>query len=235
MNDIDSKAGASQAGIPSCADIIRGRRAVRAYLPMEVPPATLQAVFELAQQSPSNCNTQPWVVHAVQGASLKDLGQVLSAAAGDPAQHQPDFAYDGQYDGAYKARQFDAAMQLYGAMEIAREDKAARYQAFLRNYAFFGAPHAAFVFLPEPFGLREAIDCGMYAQTLMLAMASHGIASCPQTALGLHAPLVRELLGIPSQHKLLFGISFGYEDDAASANRCRVARAPIEEVVRFHL
>ena len=220
---------------PSCADAIRARRSVRAYLPAEVPHETLQAVFRLAQQSPSNCNTQPWIVHAVQGSSLKTLSQRLSAAAVDPAQHQPDFAYDGKYDGVYKARQYDSAMQLYGAMEIAREDKLARFQGFMRNYSFFGAPHAAFIFLPEPLGLREAIDCGMYAQTLMLAMASHGLASCPQTALGLHAPLVRETLGVPAQHKLLFGISFGYEDTTDKANRCRVARAPLEEVVSFHL
>lgn len=222
-------------GAPSCADTIRARRSVRAYLKTEVPADTLQAVFRLAQQAPSNCNTQPWIVHAVQGASLQALSQRLSAAALDPQQHQPDFAYDGKYDGPYKTRQFDAALQLYGAMEIAREDKAARLQGFLRNYAFFGAPHAAFIFLPEPFGLREAVDCGMYAQTLMLAMASHGIASCPQTALGLHAPLVREFLGVPQQHKLLFGISFGYEDQDDKANRCRVARAGLDEVVQFHL
>jgi nitroreductase len=218
----------------TCEAIIRGRRSVRAYLPTQLPQDTLRAVFGLAQQSPSNCNTQPWIVHAVQGASLNTLCQRLSSAAIDPTQHQPDFAYDGRYDGPYKIRQFDAAMQLYGAMEIAREDKAARLQGFLRNYEFFGAPHAAFIFLPEPFGLREAIDCGMYAQTLMLALSSQGIASCPQTSLGLHAPLVRELLGVPADHKLLFGISFGYEDKTDKANRCRVGRAAVEDVVHFH-
>lgn len=218
----------------STSDVIRARRSVRGYLPTEVPEATLREVFALAQQAPSNCNTQPWIVHAVQGETANLLRQRLRAAALDPRQHQPDFPYDGRYDGIYKERQFDAAMRLYGAMEIAREDKAGRAEGFLRNYGFFGAPHAAFVFLPEPFGLREAIDCGMYAQTLMLALASHGIASCPQTALSLQAPLVREMLGVPPEHKLLFGISFGYEDPADKANRCRVERAGLDGAVTFH-
>lgn len=218
----------------STSDVIRARRSVRGYLSTEVPEATLREVFALAQHAPSNCNTQPWIVHAVQGDKADLLRQRLRAAATDPRQHQPDFPYDGRYDGIYKERQFDAAMRLYGAMGIAREDKAGRAEGFLRNYEFFGAPHAAFIFLPEPFGLREAIDCGMYAQTLMLALASQGIASCPQTALGLQAPLVRELLGVPPEHKLLFGISFGYEDVRETANRCRVGRSELDRAVIFH-
>lgn len=218
----------------STLDAIRARRSVRGYLPAEVPQETLRAVFELAQLSPSNCNTQPWIVHTVQGKSADTLRQRLQAAALDPLQHQPDFPYDGRYSGVFKERQFDAAARLYGAMEIAREDKAGRAQGFLRNYSFFGAPHAAFIFLPEPLGLREAVDCGMYAQTLMLALASHGIASCPQTALSLQAPVVRQVLGVPEAHKLLFGISFGYEDRQDKANACRVGRADLDAAVTFH-
>ena len=131
-------------------------------------------------------------------------------------------------------RQHDAAAQLHSAMGIAREDKVARARSFLRNFGFFGAPHAAFVFLPEPFGLREAADCGLYAQTLMLAMTAHGVASCPQTSLSFHPAIVRQALGVPAAHKLLLGLSFGYEDPADEANRCRVARAALDQTVRFH-
>ena len=54
---------------------------------------------------------------------------------------------------------------------------APRAQAGLRNFAMFGAPHAAFVFLAEPFGVREAVDCGMFAQNLMLLLTAEGLAS----------------------------------------------------------
>lgn len=213
---------------------IRERRSVRAFLPREVPEPLLREVFGLAQCAPSNCNTQPWIVHVVSGAAGQRLRQTLVQAAIDPAQHQPDFAFDGRYPGVYKTRQHDSAMRLYEAMGIAREDRAARGQAMLRNFAMFDAPHAAFIFLPEPFGLREATDCGMYAQTLMLALTAHGLASCAQGALSFHPQHVRKALGVPAEHKLLFGLSFGYEDTAAAANQCRVPRAGLEEAVRFH-
>jgi hypothetical protein len=119
-------------------------------------------------------------------------------------------------------------------MGIARDDRAARAQAMLRNFGFFGAPHAAFVFLPEPFGIREAVDCGIYAQTLMLLLTAHGLASCPQAALSFHPRIVREVLGVPEAHKLLLGIAFGHEDPAAPANACRVPRAGLAEAVTFH-
>jgi len=47
---------------------IHARRSVRGYLDKEVPQATLDAIFTLAQQAPSNCNVQPWRVYV---ASMK--------------------------------------------------------------------------------------------------------------------------------------------------------------------
>ena len=218
----------------STADAIRARRSVRGFLPEPIAADTLRAVFELAQWAPSNCNTQPWITHVASGDTCELLRRRISEAARDPAQSAPDFPYDGKYSGIYRERQIDAAVRLFGAMNIARDDKAGRTASFARNFAFFGAPHVAFLFLPEPFGLREAADCGMYAQTLMLALTAHGLASCPQTALSYHAPIVREVLGVPDSHKLLFGLSFGHEDTAVEANECRTERAPLDASVRFH-
>ena len=145
-----------------------------------------------------------------------------------------DFPYDGVYHGIYKERQYGSAQALYDSAGITRGDKAARHEQFMRNFTFFDAPHVAFLFLPEPFGLREAADIGMYAQTLMLAMTAHGLGSCPQTALSFEADLIRETLGIPASNKLLFGISFGYPDPDAPVNRCLTDRAALPDAVIFH-
>jgi hypothetical protein len=88
--------------------------------------------------------------------------------------------------------------------------------------------------MPEPFDTREAVDIGMYAQTLMLALITRGIASCAQGALGLFPEIIRENLGIATNYKLLFGISFGYEDCNIKANAARVCRAHVDDAVRFH-
>jgi nitroreductase len=134
----------------------------------------------------------------------------------------------------YKERQYASAQALYDALGIKREEKDKRQLAFMRNFTFFDAPHVAFMFLPEPFGLREACDLGMYAQSLMLSMVAHGLGSCPQTALSFQADLIRDTLGIDASNKLLFGISFGYEKTDDAVNRCQTDRGELADIVHFH-
>lgn len=214
-------------------EVVASRRSLRAYLPQAVDKQTLEQVFSVALRAPSNCNTQPWLVHVASGESLEKPRAEMSSRfmAGEMSM---DFPYDGVYEGVYKQRQHGSAQALYDAVNVTREDKAARHQQFMRNFIFFDAPHVAFLFLPEPFGLREAADLGMYAQTLMLAMTAHGLGSCPQTALSFQVDFVRETLGIDAGNKLLFGISFGYPDPDAPANTCTTERAALADVVTFH-
>ncbi|MCK1709293.1 nitroreductase [Bradyrhizobium sp. 143] len=215
-------------------EAIHLRRSVRGFLPREVPEATLHEIFALAQCAPSNCNVQPWTPHVVSGEKLQRLRDALVAAGMRDDPIKPDWPADGKFTGIHRERQVGAAQALYGAMGVARSDTVGRKLAYIRNHAFFDAPHAVLIFMPEPFDTREAADIGMYAQTLMLALTSRGIASCAQGALGLFPDIVREQLDVPSNYKLLFGISFGYEDHEVKANAARVDRAKIDDVVRFH-
>ncbi len=215
-------------------EAIRTRRSVRGFLPREVPDALLRELFALAQWAPSNCNVQPWLPHVVSGAALARLRDALLSAGAQDQPIEPDWPADGVYHGVYRERQVGAARTLYGAMGVQRHDTQARRAAYLRNHAFFGAPHALFVFMQQPFDAREATDIGMYAQTLMLALTSRGIASCAQGALGLYPAIVRRHLVLPGDHRLLFGISFGYEDAANPANAARVDRVDLDAAVRFH-
>lgn len=218
----------------SVDEAIRIRRSVRGFLAREVPEATLREVFALAQCAPSNCNVQPWTPHVVSGDKLKLLREALVAAGMRDEPIKPDWPADGKFTGVYRERQVGAAQALYGAMGVARNDTVGRKMAYIRNHAFFDAPHAVLIFMPEPFDTREATDIGMYAQTLMLAFTARGIASCAQGALGLFPDVAREHLEVPNNYKLLFGISFGYEDRDVKANAARVDRAKIDDAVRFH-
>jgi len=214
--------------------VLHERRSVRGFLAREVQRAQIEEVLRLAQQAPSNCNVQPWVVHVVSGESGRALRTKLVEAAHFPERMNPDLPPTDKYRDVYRERQFDAAHQLYGAMGVARNDRQARFDAYLRNFEFFGAPHAAFIFMPKPFGTFQAMDCGMYAQSLMLALTSRGIASCAQGALILYPDIVREHLQVDAEQQLLLGISFGYEDPHVKANAARVGRAEIDSAVRFH-
>jgi nitroreductase len=215
-------------------EAIRRRRSVRGFLPDEVPEAMLREVFELAQWSPSNCNVQPWTPHVVSGEALQQLRASLVAAGMRDEPIRPDWPADGKFTGVYRERQVDAAHQLYGAMGVTRSDAVGRKMAYIRNHAFFDAPHAVLIFMPAPFDTREAADIGMYAQTLMLALTARGIASGAQGALGLFPEIIRERLGISPNYKLLFGISFGYEDHNVKANAARVGRATLADALQFH-
>ncbi len=213
--------------------IVRDRRSVRAFLDRPVPQALLEGIFALAQQSPSNCNTQPWQTWVVSGDKRDRLAKKIGESAARN-ELSLDIPYLSQhYESHHKARMFDAAAQLYGALGIERGDKAARQQAFARNFDFFGAPHVALIYLPSWANEREAGDAGMYAQTLMLALTANGLASCPQTALGMFSDPIRAELGVGTELKLFFGISFGYEDTQQPVNNCRVARADLAATTRF--
>jgi nitroreductase len=213
-------------------DIVARRRSMRDFKPDPVPTEIIESVFGGAQRAPSNCNTQPWFVHVVTGETLEQLRTELPAkfAAGEIAL---DFPYDGQYEGVYKDRQYASATALYDSLGIAREQKAERNAWFMRNFSFFDAPAVAFFTLPTGFGLREACDLGMFAQTVMLGLTAHGLGSCPQTALAFLANVIRPTLGLGDHEQLMFGMSFGYPTEAA-VNEVSTDRAALADVVTFH-
>jgi nitroreductase len=219
--------------MPDFDTVLRARRSVRGYLSRPVPGAVQDEMFGLASQAPSNCNIQPWATHVLSGARLRALGAEMMEAA-TTGRPRPDVPMDTAYRGVFRDRQIGAAVALYAAIGVGRDDQAGRRAAFLRNLDAFGAPHAAFVFLPEGFGLREASDLGGYAQTLMLAMASRGVASCAQGALSLYPDLVRAHLGLEAGPQLIMGIAFGYEDPDHPANAARTDRAGLDELVTRH-
>jgi nitroreductase len=213
--------------------LARSRRSIRGFLAQPVAPEILERIFETAAFAPSNCNTQPWQSHVASGDTRDRLSRIFMQTIGQ-GNYSMDFPYDASYEGVFRKRQLDVAILLYQALGVTREDKDGKRQAFLRNLEFFDAPHVVFIFMPDWCGMREACDVGMYAQNLMLAMRSHGLASCPQTILGYDADSVRRELNIDPQMKLLFGISFGYEDPDLPENRIVPERATLEELVQFH-
>lgn len=216
------------------SNLVANRRSIRAFLPDAVPQDVLEKVFRDANSAPSNCNSQPWKTVVVSGEARNRLAQGLKDTIGK-GEYVLDFPYDTkQYEGVYRERQVDVGKLLYVSMGIGRGDKEGRIAAFMRNLDFFDAPHAAFLFMPEWCGIREASDIGMYAQTLLLSMQAHGISSCPQTILGYNADVVREQLDIDPSYKLLFGISFGYADPEKPENLIVPSRAELTDTTTFY-
>ena len=214
------------------SEVAKARRSIRAFTDQPVATELLKTIFETAMQAPSNCNTQPWYVHVATGATLEALREELPRRfkAGDIAVDHP---YDGKYEGVFRDRQYASAKALYDALGIPREQKTERQAWFLNNFRFFNAPGVAFFTMPKDFGLREACDLGMFTQTVMLGFSAHGLGSCPQTALGFMTHVIKPALNIPDDQMLLFGLSFGYPDNAAAANLAVTDRASLDEIVSF--
>lgn len=217
----------------SVSEALRQRLSVRAFRDTPVAPQVLERIFTLARQAPSNCNVQPCRAYVVSGASKERLKQELVSAAMSGAPPNPDFEWDVRYQGVHRERQFGSANALYGAMGIDRSDRQRRQLAMLRNWQFFDAPHAAFFTMEKYLKMTGAVDLGIYAQTLALLLAERGIACCMQGALGMFPDPARKLFGLPDEVGILFGMSFGYADADAPANRARTERVALDGSVRF--
>ncbi|MGK9063350.1 nitroreductase family protein [Pseudomonas asiatica] len=121
-------------------DAVTSRFSVRGFLPEPVPRDILEQVFELAQQSPSNCNTQPWKAFVASGELKERLRQKFLDRQQQGIPGTPDFGYNSGFAGEYRKRQVDCAVALYNEMGIARDDKDGRSWAVRRNFEFFDAP-----------------------------------------------------------------------------------------------
>ncbi|MDD9959251.1 MAG: nitroreductase [Gammaproteobacteria bacterium] len=217
----------------SLIDAINQRRSVRGFLDKEIPQEVLNRIFEIAQKSPSNCNVQPWKVYIASGELKERLKQQMVEKVTSGVEANPDYPYRSTFENEYRKRQVECAVALYSTMDIGREDKEGRMRASLRNFEFFDAPYIAFIGMDPSFGTTVALDVGMWAQSLMLTMVSFGIHSCPMGTMRNYPDLVREAFDIQDGTKILFGISFGYEDPGVPANKTRTTREDISANITF--
>jgi nitroreductase len=217
----------------SVSEVLQKRFSIRAFKDTPVPQKVLEEIFALARHAPSNCNVQPCQAYVVSGARKDQLKQELVNAVLSGSPPNPDFEWDIRYQRVHRERQFGSANALYSAMGIDRKDKERRQVAMLRNWQFFGAPHAAFFTMEKYLKMTGAVDLGIYAQTVAMLMTERGISSCMQGALGMFPDPARKMFGLPDDVGILFGMSFGYADDAAPANKARTDRVSLDTMVRF--
>jgi len=217
----------------SLVEAVSKRRSVRGFLDKEVPQQVINRIFEIAQQSPSNCNVQPWKAYVASGELKESLKKKMYENTTNRVSPNPDYSYTNNFENEYRTRQVECAVALYSKMGIGREDKEGRMRAVLRNFEFFDAPHIAFIGMDPSFGTTVAVDVGMWAQTLMLTMVAFGLHSCPMGTMRNYPDLVRQAFDVEDGTKILFGISFGYEDSALPANETRTTRDATSSNVVF--
>lgn len=208
------------------------RRSKRAFLPDPIPRATLEQMFAAAQNAPSWCNVQPWRVAITEPPVTAELAAELQTAARAGLPH-PEIPFPLEYPSPYKEQRIACGAALYTAMGIAREDKASRYDAWLRNYALFDAPHLAVVSCDRRLGPYVYVDVGVWLGYVLTAAAALGIDTCPMASIAAYPEPLRARLPIAETEIILFGLVLGHGDDAAPANACRTTREPVAKNVAF--
>jgi nitroreductase len=207
------------------------RRSIRAFRPEPLPRETLDAIFGAAQSAPSWCNVQPWRVVVTEPPLTAVLADELQTAAKSGFPHaEVPFPLD--YPSPYKELRQGCGVALYQAMGIGREDKAKRYDAWLRNYALFDAPHVAIVACDRRLGPYAYVDVGVWLGYVLTAAAARGIDTCPMASVAAYPEALRARLPIADTDVILFGIVLGHAREEAPANQCRTTREPTAANVR---
>ena len=219
----------------SVSAAVASRRSIRAFTDEPVDPAQLRTILAKAQRSASGGNVQPWEVSVLSGAALERLiAAVAARQAMGLAGLQPEYAiYPDRLSDPWLARRYGVASAMYGALGIARDDRAARDAAMAANFAAFGAPVLLFLHTPRFMGPPQWGDMGMWLATTCLLLREAGLDSCAQEAWAMYGATVREQLGIGDDRILWTGLAIGHADMTAPVNRFDVPRAPLDEVVRW--
>jgi|SRR5689334_10163752 len=224
--------GPASSPLTPLAAAWRERKSARAFGPEPLPRERLVELFAAAQHAPSWCNVQPWRVVVTEPPRTAELAEALLAAARTAIPHaEVPFPLD--YPSPHKEHRVACGKALYQAMGIARDDKLGRYEAWLRNYALFDAPHAAVVSCDRRLGPYAYVDVGVWLGYVLSAAAVLGIDTCPMASVAAYPEPLRRLLPIAETDVILFGIALGRADESAPANACRTTREPVSANVTF--
>jgi nitroreductase len=215
----------------SVTEAVTSRRSVREFLDKPVELETIRRVMDTARWAASGCNYQPWEATILTGEPLKELQAKLMADG--PQQAEYDWSAPGQEE-AYKKRLDAVSAGMFGAMNIARDDKAGRMAAMGRNVTSFDAPALLLCYFPRLMKEAQWSDTGMWLQTIALLLREEGLDSCFQEFMGLYPNTIRDFLGLDHDRYMLFcGMAIGYRDPDAPVNNFERERVPLDEQVKF--
>ncbi|HUQ56989.1 nitroreductase [Lentzea sp.] len=213
--------------------LLADRWTCRQFLPDPVPRAVLEKLLDLAQRTPSWCNTQPWHVELTEGAGTERLRSRLLAHVRENG-GAPDFAFPTRYTGVYQQRRRECGVRLYQSVGIGKGDHEGTMRQALRNFELFDAPHVAIITTEADLGVYGAIDCGLYLNSFLLAAQSLGLGAAPQAALAAYPDFFREHFGLPENRRVVAAVSLGRPDLAHPVNSFRTSRADAREAVTWH-
>jgi nitroreductase len=224
----------------SVIELLHRRRSVRSFLDKPVPNELVIELLHAAARAPSGTNMQPWRVYVLTGeARTRLVSEVLAAREREPHREKPPKPY-GEYDynpeplfEPFLSRRRKVGFDLYQIHGVAKGDRAASWVIAGRNFEFFGAPVGLIFTIDRSLQQGSWLDYGIFLQSLMLAANDVGLGTCAQAAWRHYHDIIRPLCGVPDNEIVVCGMSLGYADNDAPANRLVTEREPVAGFARF--
>ncbi len=231
-------------------EVLKSRRSIRAFSNKPVEQTLLNEIFLEALESPSSSNTQPYKFAVATGDTCKKLGDELLSKYRESNKIQkqplplklfsaitsnalPDSDFKpmlGKYPSVFQDRRIATGMGLYEVLGIERKDKKARDEQMAKNFTFFDAPVAIFLFIHPGMQHTALLDAGIFMQSLMLSATNKGLGTCAQGALGIWRSPIDKHFKIPKDYKLVCGLALGYPKES-KVNSYRPKKLDLNELL----
>ncbi len=214
-------------------EALRTRKSIRGYKADPVPKEIIAKVLEVATRAPSTMNTQPWQITVIAGKVLdkirEDNIKALNVGTTSVREiiRQP-------FEGIYRKRQVDLAVQIFQLMGIARQDKEKRADWMMRGFRYFDAPTAIILSLDKSLNLTLALcDIGVLCQSICLAALEFGLGTCIEDQGILFPDVLRKWAGIPESSLPIMCLAIGYPNWDFPANKLRTPREALDNNTRW--
>jgi nitroreductase len=215
-------------------EAVRSRRSIRQFLSKPVSEDIIRGLIADSLWSPSWGNTQPWDIVVVTGSKMAEFKQKSQEALMSGHQVPTDIPMPQVWPEAYLDRYKELGKSVLGALSIAREDKEARMQHFVKMFGFFDAPAAVLVAVDKTLALEYAmLDAGIFLQTFCLLAHDRGLGTCIMAAMVTYPDIARELFGVPADKLFVMGAALGWPDPDAPVNCFERQRGSMDDFVTW--
>ncbi len=211
-------------------EAMRSRQSVRAFKNEPIAKELLQEILKDASRAPSAINMQPWEVHMILNEEKRRLSRRLIRA----------YKERGLSCGPGASRPLHEKFMLRArecaeAMTPLIERMGADFKTYVNEGSldFYGAPAVALLFIDDSFPPERLVDIGSFTAYLIMAVAGHGLASCPIGLVKSYEEEIKDQLNIPESKILVISVALGRPDPTAPINEFRSTRVNLKEFIRW--
>jgi nitroreductase len=216
-------------------EAISTRKSIRDFTADPVPQHILKKIIEIASRAPSAENSQPWEFTIVAGDILDTIRKANIEKLKSKAPRHPDLPAKGlPRDSVYRRRQIEIAKQLFGLMDISREDLEKRDRWMELGFRYFNAPAAIIISMDQSLHYpRPIFDIGSITQNVCLAALHYGLGTCIANQGISYPEVLHEFAKIPESKRIIIAIAIGYPNWDFPANKVVSNREPIENITTW--